>query len=336
MTAPWENENENDIKLTNIIKKAKRRTLIRNMAISLVVSVVVLFSGIIVNAHLAGRSSERVVMDEYTLKEVSGPNQYVSGVTDETGFLSGRIEFNMFKVIEGVPIPWLTKKTVYNVLPLFSFASPSGSDNGLTLSIPDSDMHKENFEYSRDYNGQNGQRQMMFYIPDVNYNEKVLNDLSIVKKMNEDKLVEMAISFDKSYSLAEVQAMIPAELTQMWYWVDTYDNTKYLEPYNDGNGNMSYANPMRDGWVYGFGIHLDGPEITGKDFISSLERGLDGTYQYEFNRIYNYLKGEKAQPDETDIRLYGVVLTGTAKEIQILSGQPYVRGAVLGAVVDKY
>ncbi|MHA0855759.1 anti sigma factor C-terminal domain-containing protein [Paenibacillus sp. CMAA1364] len=303
---------------------------------SLVVSVVVLFIGIIGNAQLASWSSKRVIIDEYMLKEISGPNQYVSGITDETGFLSGRIEFNIFKIIEGVPMPWLTKKTVYNVLPLLSFTSHSGNDNGLMLSLPDPEMLKENFGYNRGYNGQNGQRKMAFYIPTVNYNDKVLNDLSIVKKINEEKLVEMAISFDKSYSLDEVQSMIPTKLTQVWYWVDTYDDKKYFEPYKDGNGNMSYATPVIDDWVYGFGIHIDGPVITGSEFINSLEKGLDGKYHYEFNRIYNYLKAMKDKPDKTDIRLYGVVLTATAKEIQKLSGQSYIRGAVLGAVVDKY
>jgi hypothetical protein len=334
MTAPWEDQDNK--KLTNMIKKTKRRTALRNVIISLIVSVIVLFSGMLVNVHLASLSSQRTMNDEYALKAISGPNQYISGSTDEVGFLSGRIEINMYKVIEGVPIPWLTRKTVYNVLPLFSFTSLSGSANGLSLSLPDPEMVKENYEYYRNYNGYNGQRQMMFYIPEVNYNGKVLNDLPAVRQMDQDKLVEMAISFDKSYSLAEVRAMIPAELTQVWYWVDTYDNKKYFDPYKDGNGNMSYANPQGENWLYGFGINLDGPAINEKDFIASLEQGLKGEYHYEFNRIYDYLRGDKAKPSETDVRLLGVVLTGTAKELQILSGQSYARAATLGAVVDKY
>jgi len=147
---------------------------------------------------------------------------------------------------------------------------------------------------------------------------------------------KMAISFDKPYSLSEVRAIIPAGLTQVWYWVDTYDNKKYFDPYKDENGNLSYATPLNESWLYGFGIHLDGPQINEKDFIASLEQGLKGKYQYEFNRIYNYLRGDKPKPNKTDIRLLGVVLTGNAKELQGLKGQPYVRGAVLGAVVDKY
>lgn len=99
---------------------------------------------------------------------------------------------------------------------------------------------------------------------------------------------------------------------------------------------MSYAVPEGDNYLFGFGINLDGPEVNEQNFIDALGQGLEGRYQYEFNRINNYLKGDKAKPDKSDIRILGVVLTGNAKELQILSGQPYVRGAVLGAVTDKY
>ncbi|OAB43572.1 anti-sigma factor [Paenibacillus antarcticus] len=334
MTAPWEEPDHKN--LSNLIKKAKRKTFIRNIIISLIVTVVVLFGGFLLNIQLISSSSSQESKDEYALKNISGPNQYISGITGQDGFLSGTTEYNIYKVVEGVPIPWRTKKTVYNVFPFLPFANIGGSVNGLSLSLPDPDMIREGYEYTRSYNGLTGQRLMNFYIPDVNYNGKVLNDLSALEQMDQDKLVEMAISFDKPYSLAEVRKMIPPELTQVWYWVDTYDNRKFYDPYKDGNGNISFANPLFESWVFGFGIHLDGPQMNEKDFIASLEQGLEGKYEYEFNRIYNYLRGDKAKPSESDIRLLGVVLTGNAKELQILKGQPYVRGAVLGAIVDKY
>ncbi|MEK4509090.1 hypothetical protein EJP82_26525 [Paenibacillus anaericanus] len=334
MSAPW--EDQDDKSLSKVIKRAKRRTTIRNIIISLIVAIVVLFVGAIVNVQLISRSSSQLMNDEYTLKRISGPNQYISGITGESGFLSGRVEINMYKVVEGVPIPWQTKKTVYNVVPFLSFTNVGGNTQGLNIPLPDPKMVQEKFEYYRNYNGYNGQRNMAYYIPGVNYNDKILNDLPTLEQMDQDKLVEMAISFDKEYSLAEVRAMIPAELTQVWYWVDTYDNKKYYEPFEDGNGNMSYAVPEGDNYLFGFGINLDGPEVNEQNFIDALGQGLEGRYQYEFNRINNYLKGDKAKPDKSDIRILGVVLTGNAKELQILSGQPYVRGAVLGAVTDKY
>jgi hypothetical protein len=334
MSAPWEDQDNK--KLSKVIRRAKRITMIRNIIISLVVSVIVVFVGAIINVQLTNYSSSQAMQDEFNLMSISGPNQYMSGYTDERGFLSGRLEFSKYKVVEGVPIPWQTKKTVYNVLSFISFASIGGNTDGFDVSLPDPEMVKNKYEYYRGYNGLNGQRQLGFYIPGVNYNDKVLNDLTKLERMDQDKLVEMAISFDKPYSLAEVQQKVPSGLTQVWYWVDTYNNKKYYEPYKDGNGDISYATPEGENSVYGFGIHLDGPAVNEENFITSLEQGLNGKYQYEFNRIYTYLKGDKAKPDKNDISILGVVVTGSAKEMSILRGQPYVRGAVLGALVDKY
>ncbi|MDH6670916.1 MULTISPECIES: anti-sigma factor C-terminal domain-containing protein [Paenibacillus] len=209
-----------------------------------------------------------------------------------------------------------------------------------SISIPDAHMQKNSYEYSRSYNGLNGQREMLFYIPGVDYNGKILNDLPLLQEMDPAKLVEMAISFDKSYSLSEVKQLTPSGLTQTWYWVDTYDNKKIYEPYIDGNGNKSYAIPHSESWAHGFGISPTEPaiEATEQPFLDALERGvqLKGNYHYDFKRIYNYLKKDKSKPDASDVRILGVVVTGTAEEFQVLSGKPYVRGITLGAVVDKY
>jgi hypothetical protein len=78
--------------------------------------------------------------------------------------------------------------------------------------------------------------------------------------------------------------------------------------------------------------------VNGKSFLDALEQGrhLKGLYHYEFNRIFDFLKKDKKEPQESDIRILGVVVTGTAKQLQSLSRQPYVRGVTLGAVVEKY
>ncbi|KRE38748.1 anti-sigma factor [Paenibacillus sp. Soil522] len=329
---------EDTMNLTKIIKKAKLKSTIRTAVISLLVSVIVLFGVMIGNLHLTSWSYSRAMNNEQIMKLISGPNQVETGHVGESGFLHGTYQFYTAKVIEGVPIPWSNKKNNYQVVPFFSFTTLAGSTMQ-TVSIPDAAMEKQGYEYTRSYNGLNGQRKMLFYIPKVNYNGKILIDLPLLQEMDQDKLVEMAVSFDKDYSLSEVKKITPPGLTQTWYWVDTYDNKEFYDPYIDGNGTKSYAIPEYEDWVKGFGIfHPDPTEVTEKKFLDALEQGvqLNGQYDYEFNRIYNYLKKDKAKPDESDIRILGVVVTGTAKELQMLSGQPYVRGVTLGAVVNKY
>ncbi|MEC0128987.1 anti sigma factor C-terminal domain-containing protein [Paenibacillus pabuli] len=330
---------ENDsVNVSKMVRKAKRATTIRTVAISLLVSLIAFFGVMLGNQYLTSWSYNRANNSEQIMNLISGPDEKQTGQVNYSGFLNGTFQYYTAKVIEGVPIPWADRKISYKVFPFINFVT-FGGDTSQSVSLQDENMKKQGYEYTRSYNGLNGQREMLFYIPKVDYNGKILNDLPLLQEMDQDKLVEMAISFDKDYSLSEVKQMIPPGVTQSWYWVDTYDNKAFYDPYIDGNGNKSYATPDVEDWVKGFGIsHSDSSEVSEKTFLEALEQGvqLKGHYQYEFNRIYNYLKKDKAKPDESDIRILGAVVTGTAKELQVLNGQFYVRGITLGAVVDKF
>ncbi|QWU17481.1 Sigma factor regulator N-terminal [Paenibacillus sophorae] len=340
MTAPW--EGQEDQELTKTIKKAKRRILLRNLviiAVSLVSSMIVIFAILLGVFHLTGREANKAWMDEWGYMSISKPNEYESGYKNQSGFLSGVLELDTYKIVEGVPIPWNEYWSNYQVTNFPNFSGTYGGTGGLTVTDPQ--MKAQGYEYYRQYNPYNGQRELAFYVPGVNYNGKVLNDLSALSRMESGKLVEMALSFDKDYSFAEVKAMLPAGVRPVWYWVDTYDDRTnfHFKPFKDGNGNISYPLPMSPSFgVYGFGIRPDWDKAEPGDFIQTLKGGLHekGKYYSEYERIYNYLKKDKAEPDAGDVRLLGVVVTGTAKGLQSLNGQPYVRGAVLGAVTDRY
>ncbi|WP_340395333.1 anti sigma factor C-terminal domain-containing protein [Paenibacillus sp. FSL E2-0177] len=333
MTAPW--EQKDDQNLSKVIKKAKRKTMIRNTIISLVVTVLVLFGGMLGNAHLTSWLAMRGLDEERIMMKISSPNLQELRTELDLGFLSGKVELSTYKVVEGVPIVWDTKKLYFDMGSRFSLLNRGYS----SINVPDPVMTQQNYEYYRGYNSQNGQREMMFYVPGVNYNEKVLNDLPSLEQMEPGKFVEMAVSFDKSYTQVEVEKMLPAGLTQTWYWVDTYDNKKNLEFIrNDSNPNK-YALPESARQVYGYGGEWEGLfKPKPEDFLQSLTYGLQmkGKHYGEFERISNYLKKDKAAPDASDVQLLGVVVTGTAKELQSLKGKPYVNTAVLGAIVDKY
>ncbi|UQZ32223.1 hypothetical protein C2I18_00875 [Paenibacillus sp. PK3_47] len=333
MTAPW--EEKDDMNLSKVIKKAKRKTLIRNTLISLAAAVIVWFGGILGNAHLTSWLAMRGLDEEKMMMELSSPNLYELRTELDLGFLSGKVEIETYKVVEGVPVVWDTKQLGFSMSSRFALLGSGYS----SIHVPDPIMKSQNYEYYRTYNSQSGQREMLFYVPGVNYNGKVLNDLPLLGQMEPGKLVEMAVSFDKSYTQAEVEAMLPEGLSQRWYWVDTYDNKKKLEFITNDSSTEKYALPESARRVYGYGwrweeLFAPKPE----DFLQTLEYGLQmkGKHYREFERISNYLKQDKAAPEASDVQLLGVVVTGTAKELQSLSGKSYVNAAVLGAVVDKY
>jgi hypothetical protein len=37
-------------------------------------------------------------------------------------------------------------------------------------------------------------------------------------------IVELGLSFDKAYSLDELQAQLPSDVQFVWWWVDAYTN----------------------------------------------------------------------------------------------------------------
>lgn len=339
MTAPWEEAEDQNIIQT--LKKTKRKSLIRSILISVTVSVLILIAIFIGAAQLVNRMSSKALFSEEQYMRISSPNEYGSGYKDSRGFLSGVLEMQTYKIIGDVPIPWKNRWLNYNPwwFP-FTTGAYGGANN---LTVEDSRMKQEGYEYYRGYNSFNGQREMAFYVPGVDYNGRMLNDLSELNQMNGDKRVELAVSFDKAYSFEEAKNLLPAGAKPVWYWVDTYDEREgfNFKPFQDGNdpAKMNYPLPMSANFgVYGFGVQPDWDQANPEDFIGAVTIGLDkkDNYHSEYQRIFNYLRKDKAAPEAGDVRILGVVVTGTADSLQSLQGKSFVRAAVLGAVVDKY
>ena len=190
-------------------------------------------------------------------------------------------------------------------------------------------MEKENFNYYRHYNTQTGQREMLFYHPEIDY-RKYINDLPQLDEMDNRKLVEMGISFDQSYTLEQVKTMLPSNVHPVWYWVDTYSDKDRLF---DKDPMPESAN-----MIYGFGPGIDNGNVNEEYFLSSIENGLSvkGKYYNEYKRIYDYLRKEKEKPVKNDVKILGVVVTGTAENLKTLKEKNYIKSATLGVVTDKY
>lgn len=339
MTAPWDEAEDQNIMQT--LKKTKRKSMIRSILISVTVSVLMLIIVFFGAAQLVGHLSSNALYSEQRYMRISSPNEFNSGFRDNRGFLSGVMELQTYKIVDDVPIPWKNRWLNYNAwwFP-FTTGAYGGSNN---LTVEDPRMKQEGYEYYRGYNSYNGQRELAFYIPGVDYGGRILNDLPELDKMNEDKRVELAISFDKDYSFEEVKGLLPAGAKPVWYWVDTYDEREgfNFKPYPNENdpAKMNYPTPMNANYgVYGFGVQPDWDQAKPEDFIGTVQVGVDkkDNYHSEYQRIFNYLKKDKPAPEAGDVRILGVVVTGTADGLKSLKDPTYVRGAVLGAVVDKY
>lgn len=331
--------------LTSLVKKAKRKTILRNTGISLLMSVLIFAAGVIGHAQLLGRSADNALRDIAMFKRISGPNLHGSGYRQNFGFLSGTLEYNTYKVIEGIPVVWGMETYEFNALGNFS----RFPGNYSPLQLPDPTMTKEQFDYNRSYNRQTGQREMLFYLPEFDY-KKYLNDLPSLDEIGKGKYVEMAISLDNKYTVEQIKAMLPEGVHPVWYWVDTYYNKEFFNPQKVlvdqkmpdktikkvERETPPLPDPAHS--VYGFGVNPEGGNPTEKTFLADIESGLKvkGKYYDEYKKIYDYLRGEKEKPEENDVKILGVVVTGTPDSLKALNGKGYVKAAVLGTVVDKY
>nr|WP_160398109.1 anti sigma factor C-terminal domain-containing protein [Paenibacillus sp. MMS18-CY102] len=327
------NDNEasfdDNIKLAALIKKARNRTIWRNIIISLTVMLFILVGGWFVNLQLQYRSADNAMRDIEMFEEISGPNHYLSGYRTHYGFLSGTLEYQTYKIVEGVPVVWEPEN--YEFSSWGTFTRSLG--NYSSLSVQDTAMQEQGFQYTRPYNRYSSEREMMFYLPSVEY-ANYLNETPELNAMNGQKLVEMALSFDTNYSVKQIQSMLPTDVHPVWYWVDTYKPMIQQLP----DGTVLEPNPDLAGSVYGFGIRPDNPDVTEQKFLDALENGIQvkGKYKQEYERIYDYLRDGKEKPTIDGVRVIGVVVTGTANRLKALQGQTYVKAAVLGAIIDKY
>ncbi|HEU4964621.1 MAG TPA: anti sigma factor C-terminal domain-containing protein [Bacilli bacterium] len=327
-----EEEPMGDRELTRLLQRARRKTIIRNVIISVISAVVVLFGALVANNTLLGASKEQAEREIRTWKEITGPNVFLTEAWHNTGFLTGELEYEMYKDIEGIPVIWGREGAAYR---LFGDYDKQG-ELRVPIELPDPEMAGAHFTYKRPYNNQSGQREMLFYHPQVAYGQ-YLNDVPHLQEMEKDTLVEMGLSFDKAYSVQQVQDMLPQGVHAVWYWVDTYSAGEVK--------TMSHSKPHPElaRQVYGFQAHsrddLPAAGTYREDhFLQAIQEGLEqeGKYYIEYKRLFDLLRHDKPAPTVEDVRLLGVVATGTAQDLQQLAGQTYCKAAVLGATADEY
>jgi len=316
--------------ISKVVSKAKRRTVLRTIAIS---SLVVVFLSITLGftwLSLMRWSEEKAIRDIELFSWITDPNVEELGVqTEGNGLFEGIITFNRYKEIEGIPVNWSDDVFTYS---LFGGVSRLSGDHS-PIQIQD-----KNDGQMRHYDRVTKQRMMRFYHPEVRYSE-FSDDLAILSEFADDTLVEMALSFDRKYSPEEVREGIPEGITLKWHWVDTYSkiyidgvNAKNIEMKNGDTIKME-ASPERAIQIYGF----EDSSESEQRFIQSIEKGLRleaGKYFGEYERIHHNMKGDSSTLTADNLNIIGAVVTGTAQELTALEDVDMIRASVLGVTAN--
>ncbi|MGE7635626.1 sigma factor regulator N-terminal domain-containing protein [Bacillus paramycoides] len=290
-----------DKSLKSALKKAKRKQLLKIIITTIIVVLILLPILYETGNYFAAKSSTKLHENLFLHNEIAEPNiQIDSQVTSNTSMFGGNIVTNRSKNINGYIVQWSTLTSSYDWFRLHI------DNNELIPGFYRSDT--DFYEYDK----QTKNKFASFYNPSIKkYHNGVRNDLEAISQM-ENHVAEVAISFDRPYTLKEIQAKIPDNLNIVWWYM-----TSPIVDESKGPAGVQ---------VYGFNPS-DSPKEAYNSFIDGLKKydveGYDETIQ-------EFLKSnENKQFDE--VKILGVMLTGQTQNFKPLENQGFIRGASVGA-----
>ena len=301
-------------KLLKAVKKAKMFSIMKIVFISFF-TFIILISGFISISGKINNKRWNDHMDKLRNKyTVQDPNKFYGMSYTYKSLFGGKIDYKTFKYLNGIRINTGNHSTEYNLF---------GERNRIGGESFETQMNWEELNFLPRYNDI-GQKLMVFYYPYVDYGDRYENDLSLLDDIGNNKYMEIAISFDKAYSIDEVNKMIPKSINLTWYWVDVEQE----------NGSMVQQNPdlCYENDAYGFktinkhGERIENPE---EKFINALKEG-------RIKQIYDTIAGEDKKLTKDDIKVQGIVVTGDAENLKLLRNMPFIKASSLGVTIDKY
>ena len=290
--------------LNSALKKAKRKQLLKTILISIVVVLILLPTLYKTGNYFAAKSSAILHERLFLHNEVAEPNiQIDSQVTSNSSMLGGNIITNRSKNINGYLVQWSTLTSSYDWL------RANIDANELTPGFYWSDTNF--YEYDK----QTKNKVATFYHPSISeYYDGIQNELEEISRM-ENHVAEVAISFDRPYTLQEIEAKIPDNLNIVWLYMAS-------PIVDESNGPAGMP-------VYGFNP-TDSPKETYTDFIDALEKfDPDGSNE----TIQEFLNANKNKQFD-EVNILGIMLTGQTKNLKALEIQDFIRGASVGATAQ--
>lgn len=196
-----------DTSLKNALKKAKRKQLLKIVITSILVVLILLPILYKTGNYFAAKSSTKLHEQLFLHNKIAEPNIKIdSQVTSNSSMFGGNIISNRSKNINGYVVPWSTLTSSYDWFRLHI------DNNELIPGFYWSDT--ELYEYDK-------QRINFttFHNPSIKKCYKgVQNDLGAISQM-ENHVAEVAISFDRPYTLKEIQTKIPDNLNIVWWYM---------------------------------------------------------------------------------------------------------------------
>lgn len=296
-----------DQSLKIALKKAKRKQLLKISVITLVTVLLLAPIFLKVGDYFAGKNAERLHETLFLRHAISQPNiQIDSQVKSQNAIFGGNIITNRSKNINGYIVPWsiLTSK--------YDWIFPHIDMNELTPGFYWSDA--QFYEYDK----QTKTKYATFYHPSIEKYYYIQNDLEAVAQMD-NYVAEMAISFDRPYTIEEIKAKIPDNLNIVWLYM-----TSPIVDESKGPARMD---------IYGFTPLISEGSTLQEDYLN-FKSDLEA-YDPDGNNegIQTFLKESKEQSFQ-EVGILGVMLTGQTKNFKALENQAFIRASSVGATAE--
>lgn len=306
---------KNSDEITKELKAKRRKYNSKLIAKTISLTIVILMVlGIILNIlsdkvlKYSFDKQSSIFYEEYTImhpSEYIGERRYL-----ETGLFKSLTFFDIGKVVKNKVINAGTRNLVSGIqFGSVGYTYPDNKDYNL-----EEDITKRSYST-------NGLRELSFMLPYVNY-KSTINDFKYLDEIDENKYVEMVLSFDKEYSYEDVNKNFDSNNIS-FYWVDM-SNDEQKAYYKEEKG------------------YLNENEVVGiKSITSSGKLILDKNERLsEYKEAITYLNDNKYRGiteigDGNYTKVSGIVVQGTADELKVLKESPMIKHAVLGSIVDK-
>lgn len=303
-----------------VTKKSKRKNLWKTVGLSSIVGIVLLLSSIYALRLFSNYRSHQAQEHFNRVLQVTYPNVDVERFyVNEIGIVSGYVDYNLSKDLAGVPFAFGHLEVEYNFYGVFAnFAQyfPEGS---------------EEYYYHQDSNSK---------LP-VFYNTKTTTgsqELPYVKEMK-GQLIEVAITFDKKYTLAEIRNMVPNNLKKNWYWIGTEKSqlrTEYLSLVSLFGMDSEQLQAVTAEVATDDLVPYTSPLTVMKELVDyqgdyALSPEIKGDVQAYVDKFGDTDFTKQEEIDKLEFA--GIILTGKAEDFAQLEGKDWIYASSIGASI---
>ncbi|EOO71788.1 anti sigma factor C-terminal domain-containing protein [Bacillus mycoides] len=316
------NVKNDDKEFEKTMRKSRRKAIIKNVVITGSILVALYSVTNIGNKYLL---SERLTKEDHVnilWSSITEPNIEQQASFYEWHSFSLTATHKSTKTVGERIIPWESLSGQYSLI---------NSEKGSSYSINNFNEKRQNWEI---YNSQNGQRELSFYHPRVKY-KHTPKDLNLLEEIGSNKYIEYALSFDRSYSINEVQHFLDKSNVK-WLWIDTESDEK-ISRMNEQESKGKEAEFFHRGNIYGYPYYSENDWPSPKLFIDTLKSSeFYGDYSDKVKEVLTKLKKDNPKLNPEKVKIVGAVVTGTLDELKQYQNKEFIKASSLGATIDKF